>query len=582
MELVFTILSLIVVLAETTKIETSLGVLEGNRIGTFHSFKKIPFARAPIGKLRFQKPESPEKWEGILNAKEYGPACMSNSSETTSPQKWVDEDCLHVNIFTSDKCLESKDCAVVFYLHGGEILYDSAVMFNDSILIDTFASRDVVLVIPAFRLGIFSHFTVQNQSIAPNNLGLFDIVRGLEFVKSEIRNFGGDNQKVTIFGHSYGGHIVSTLQFSKRINTDLSLFQKTVSMSTVVYFRTLEENIENTKRFAGEANCLVPPDMKMKMTEDEQDNFMMECLQKVDGMELLRIQRKLEDEKFPLYEGLIIREPLIQEESIRELLESSKNVPTLLGCTSLELDVYMAYHDVVKTMGYENQKECDEKFRKDKELKRYDFENHADETLAILAQTKLKVDTLLSKNIPTYLYEYSYPKHAVHTEDLSYLFGVHSFEKDENEAHLANVYQEMFTNFVKTGEPGLGFEKTNKENSSYFNVFWNETTGEKPRMKNNFKAKIVKYWLGEMMEFDRNVTEAKRLKKASKVPTMRFYSEISSDEQIPYMFISIFLISLIFITGCLFGKYCYNGERDRNLYIRLDGNDHDWHSVKNF
>ena len=81
---------------------------------------------------------------------------MSNSSSTTSPQKWVDEDCLHVNIFTSQKCLVSnfsrvsqnknifqmsKNCPVVFYIHGGEMYYDSAVMFNDTILFDTFAKR---------------------------------------------------------------------------------------------------------------------------------------------------------------------------------------------------------------------------------------------------------------------------------------------------------------------------------------------------------------------------------------------------------------------------------------------------------
>ena len=96
---------------------------------------------------------------------------------------------------------------------------------------------DIVLVIPAFRLGIFSHFSVYDQSIAPNNLGMFgkfseiyhrkknkkisDILHALEFTKSEIHNFGGDIKQTTVFGHSYGGHIVSMLQFSTKINMDL-------------------------------------------------------------------------------------------------------------------------------------------------------------------------------------------------------------------------------------------------------------------------------------------------------------------------------------------------------------------------
>ncbi|KAF1757345.1 hypothetical protein GCK72_013800 [Caenorhabditis remanei] len=489
-KLLFILLNLLFVF-ECSIIKTSFGRIEGNEVGNFRSFKKIPFAKSPLGKLRFQKPETPDKWDDVLNAKEYGPACMSNSSSTTSPQKWVDEDCLHVNIFTSQKCLMSKNCPVVFYIHGGEMYYDSAVMFNDTILFDTFAKRDIVLVIPAFRLGIFSHFSVYDQSIAPNNLGMFDILHALEFTKSEIHNFGGDIKQTTVFGHSYGGHIVSMLQFSTKINMDLSLFQRAVSMSTAFYFNTLEAEIEKTNRFAEHSNCSVPSALAKKLSRNQQDTYIMECLQKIDGMELLRIQRSLEDAGFPLYDGLIVREPLIQEVPIAQLFDNPKNIPSLTGCTFAELDVYMAYHDVVGTLGFENYEECDEKFRTEKKDKDFELKNRADETMAILVQTKRRVGKLLDKNITTYLYEYSYPKHATHTDDLSYLMGVHLFEKDENEVKLAQFYQEIFTNFVKYGEPGEGFERTNAENSSYFNINWNETSGERPEMKNEYESEVT-------------------------------------------------------------------------------------------
>ncbi|PIO69376.1 hypothetical protein TELCIR_08794 [Teladorsagia circumcincta] len=71
---------------------------------------------------------------------EYGPACMSNSSITTSPQKWVDEDCLHVNIFAGAECMV-KACPVAFYIHGGGFNYDSAVMFKDDALINNFGGN---------------------------------------------------------------------------------------------------------------------------------------------------------------------------------------------------------------------------------------------------------------------------------------------------------------------------------------------------------------------------------------------------------------------------------------------------------
>ncbi|PIC33838.1 hypothetical protein B9Z55_013679 [Caenorhabditis nigoni] len=579
-KLLLTLLSFII-FADGAIVKTSFGSVEGTDVGNFRSFRKVPFAKPPIGKLRFQKPEKPDKWKGILNAKEYGPACMSNSSTTSSPQKWVDEDCLHANIFTSDNCLKSKDCAVIVYIHGGEMLYDSAVMFNDTVIFDAFASRDVVLVIPAFRLGIFSHFVVKDQSVAPNNLGLFDVVHGLEFVKSEIGHFGGDNKNITLLGHSYGAHVVSTLQFSTKVNMDMSLFQKTVSMSTVLYFDTLELQIEKTKRFVEHANCSVPLGLAKKLSEKQQDIYAMKCLQMKDALELLRIQRNLEDAGYPVYDGHIIREPLIQEVSLAKLFETPQSMQTMVGCTSLELDKFMAYHDISKAMGYENYEECDKKYRRDKKEKNFDFEGHADETLAIIAQTQLKTNKLLENKVPTYLYEYSYPKHASHTDDLSYLFGVHSFEQDENEAHLSEVYRNMFVNFAKYGEPGNGFVETNLENSSYFDVFWNETSGARPTMKDEFERNMNNYFLGEMVEYDRNVTAFKK-SKGVKVPTARFFNEISDHDQLPYMYISLLLISLIFLTGCIVGKICCTGPNERHLYIKLDGNDHDWTTVKNF
>ncbi|KAK6038208.1 hypothetical protein COOONC_24287 [Cooperia oncophora] len=98
--------------ANDVVVEISTGTLAGYQsISTsgklVNIFKRIPYAAPPVGELRFQKPQPPLKWKGVWDATEYGPACMSNSSTTKSPQKWVDEDCLHVNIFASTDCLVS-------------------------------------------------------------------------------------------------------------------------------------------------------------------------------------------------------------------------------------------------------------------------------------------------------------------------------------------------------------------------------------------------------------------------------------------------------------------------------------------
>ncbi|CAL2040232.1 unnamed protein product [Caenorhabditis brenneri] len=490
--------------ASSTRIETSLGPIEGQQIGNFHVFKKIPFARPPIGKLRFQKPEPHAPWKDVLNAKEYGPACMSNSSTTKTIQKWVDEDCLHINIFTSENCLKSKNCAVVNYVHGGALHYDSAVMFNDTVLFNNFVSKDIVFVLPAFRLGIFSHFVVEDQSIAPNNLALFDILFAFEFVKSNIRKFGGDSNKVTLLGHSYGGTVAEMLSFSTEVNTDLSLFQQYIAMSSSNNFDSLEFQMEKTLRFAEHANCL-PKKSKHILTNRQKELYMRDCLQGKDAMELLRlhfelsllseqicfrIQRKLEEENFPTYGELVLRGPLFQEVPERNFMDTPKKVSALTGCTKYEVLSFHNFDDIGKSLLFDNPEEVDEKYKNDKKNGLLGFPNVKDETQEMFVQTKTRVDKLRKHGIPAYLYEYSYPKHAEHTDDLFYIMGVHPFEQDENEKNLGDVYRNMFVNFIKTGKPGNGFEMTDLSNSSYYEVYWNETTGARPQMKNDFEKEV--------------------------------------------------------------------------------------------
>ncbi|CAL2040133.1 unnamed protein product [Caenorhabditis brenneri] len=560
-------------------ISISYGKLDGDQRGDFHLFKRIPYAKPPTGKLRFQKPEVPESWEGVRNAKEYGPACLSNSTVTSSPQKWVDEDCLHINIFTSDKCLKSKDCAVVTYFHGGGLHYDSAVMFNDTYLLGTFVNRDVILVIPAFRLGIFSHFVVRDQSIAPNNLAIYDILHALEFVKSEIHNFGGHNKKVTIMGHSYGGSLTSMLTFSNKVNNDLSLFQRTITMSSGHDFETFEYQMQKTRWFAEHAKCM-PPSSK-KLSSNQRDLYMMKCLQDKDSLELLRYQREMEELGYPTFAFAVQREPLFQEVPYPEFMNTPKSIPMLTGCTRYEMDHAPADKPIGEAYPYGNPNEVYLKYRSDLSSGKINFSNHSDETQAIMVQVKIRIEKLINHGIPGYLYEYTYPKHAKHTDDLFYLMGVHRFDKDENEVKLGKVYVKIFTNFAKYGEPREGFEMSNVEKTSYYEVFWNETTGEKPQMKNGFEEKIINYWLKDMVEYDKNLTASR--KKEPLKPAMRFYKETSKYHQLPYMFVSMALVSSIFLAGCLFGRCCCNDSKNRNLYIRIDGADiPSSHVVKNF
>lgn len=562
----FSVLLLYSPLVQSVIVSTSLGKLEGTQVGEYRIFKKIPFAKPPLGKLRFQKPVPPAPWEDILNAKEYGPACMSNSSVTKTIQKVLGEDCLHINIFTSEKCLKSKDCSVVDYIHGGALHYDSAVMFNDTVILDHFVSKDIVFVIPAFRLGIFSHFVVEDQSVAPNNLGIYDILLAMEFVKTEIRNFGGDSNRITLLGHSYGGTLAAMLSFSTEVNKDLRLFQQYISMSAPSNFEPLEFQMEKTIRFAKEANCI--PKTSKLLKNKQKELYMRDCLLKIDALELLRIQRKLEDAGFPTYGGSVLRGPIFQEVPERRFMDTPKNVSALTGCTKYEVLSFESYDDIGLSFGYHNSKEVNAKYQKDKKNRSLGFSSKIrDETQEMFVQTKIRVDKLLEKGIPAYQYEYSYPKHSNHSDDLFYIMGVHPFEMDENEKKIGETYRTMFTNFIKTGKPGIGVEMSDLKTSSFFDVYWNATSGESPKMRTNFEQEILDYWTKDMVQFDHNVS---KMKRKSLSPVVRSFDGPMVPSVFPFSYLLMFLAP--FLAGFLLAKCC-SRER-RNLYIQIDGYDY--------
>ena len=117
--LIFTILNFFAY-TKCEIIEIEDGKLEGTILKTrkgsdVYAFIKIPFAEPPIGKLRFQPPIANKKWEGILNAKQFGPACMQDNGGS---DEGLSEDCLQLNVFTKE--LNSVDLKpTIVYIHGG-------------------------------------------------------------------------------------------------------------------------------------------------------------------------------------------------------------------------------------------------------------------------------------------------------------------------------------------------------------------------------------------------------------------------------------------------------------------------------
>lgn len=190
---------------------TSSGPIRGVLQDGVRSFKGIPYAAAPVGDLRWRAPRPVEKWKEPLNAEDYGPVCPQQRP-TRLPE---DEDCLTLNVWAPEIVDPEKPLPVMVWVHGGAHVNGSGRTDGT-----TFARDGVVLVAINYRLGRFGVFGHPELSAAvtsnepTSNFGLLDQIAALQWVQKEIRGFGGDPGRVTIFGVSAGGSYVNLLMAS--------------------------------------------------------------------------------------------------------------------------------------------------------------------------------------------------------------------------------------------------------------------------------------------------------------------------------------------------------------------------------
>ncbi|CAH1115540.1 unnamed protein product [Psylliodes chrysocephalus] len=165
---------------------------------TLYSFQGVPFAEPPVNELRFQAPIPKEPWDGIINGTEERSYCLQMTTDNVDG----DEDCLFINIFSpKDPKLNSK-LPVMVYMYGGGFIEGASSDVN--IGPDHLMDYDVVYVTLNYRVGPFGFFSTGDDAI-PGNAGLKDQVLAMKFVNKYIQYFGGDPDKVTIFGQSAGG-----------------------------------------------------------------------------------------------------------------------------------------------------------------------------------------------------------------------------------------------------------------------------------------------------------------------------------------------------------------------------------------
>ncbi|XP_063925259.1 carboxylic ester hydrolase-like [Zophobas morio] len=187
-------------------IELPTGKIQGRQLTTYvnktyYTFRKIPYAAPPVGSLRFKAPQPAQKWDGILNTTSIDVSCHQIQINQASDS----EDCLFLNVHTPE--LPENDPNVSFpvmlYIHGGGFMQGSSIFVPP----DLFVNQGVILVSINYRLAAFGFLSTEDEVI-PGNNGLKDQRLAIQWTHQNIHLFGGNPEKITIFGGSAGSSSV--------------------------------------------------------------------------------------------------------------------------------------------------------------------------------------------------------------------------------------------------------------------------------------------------------------------------------------------------------------------------------------
>ncbi|PNF33591.1 hypothetical protein B7P43_G14683, partial [Cryptotermes secundus] len=233
--LLTTIITIIAVLADDLVV-LKQGCLIGHRLTSrkgreIFAFQGVPYAKPPVGELRFKPPQPAEPWTGVLDATKEAPMCVQRGLFPSDIEVRGQEDCLYLNVYTpriSKSGSEAAPLDVMVWVHGGGWFTGSGNtdMYGPQYLLD----KDIILVTMNYRLGLIGFLSTEDAE-CPGNNGMKDQVAALRWVRDNIVEFGGNPNRVTIFGESAGG---SSTHLHMLSPASKGLFHRAISQSGIV------------------------------------------------------------------------------------------------------------------------------------------------------------------------------------------------------------------------------------------------------------------------------------------------------------------------------------------------------------
>ncbi|KAM4545766.1 neuroligin-2b isoform 1-T3 [Odontesthes bonariensis] len=545
--------------------------LNNEILGPVEQYLGVPYATAPIGERRFQPPEAPGSWQEIRNATQFAPVCPQNVHgvlpEIMLPVWFTDnldaaatyvqnqsEDCLYLNIYvpTEDGPLTKKHDEstmnrprdedirdrrkkpVMLFIHGGSYMEGSGNMFDGSVLA---AYGNVIVVTMNYRLGVLGFLSTGDQS-AKGNYGLLDQIQALRWLNENIGHFGGDPERITIFGSGAGAACVNLLILSHHSE---GLFQRAIAQSgsAISSWSVNYRPLMYTKILAKKVGCTLGD-----MAE------LVDCLRRKSFREL--VDQDIQPARYHIAFGPVVDGDVVPDDP-EILMQQGEflNYDILLGVNqgeglkfvddsegedgiSASSFDYTISNFVDNLYGYPDGKDILRetiKFMYTDWADRDNSDMRRKTLLALFTDHQWVAPAVATAKLhaefqsPVYFYTFHHHcqtearpdwADAAHGDEIPYVFGIPmvgatdlfpcNFSK--NDVMLSAVVMTYWTNFAKTGDPNLPVPQDttfiHTKPNRFEEVIWTKFMskdkqylhiGLKPRVRDNYRANKVAFWL---------------------------------------------------------------------------------------
>ena len=446
-------------------VDAPAGKLEGQLNGKLRVFKGIPFAEPPVGQARWKPPSPMPRWAGVREATEFGPACYQPTVKIQTVYSRgplpMSEDCLTLNIWTP---ADARNAPVFFWIYGGALTSGASreEMYNGARL----AARGIVVVSINYRLGVFGwlahpELSAESPKGISGNYGLLDQIEALQWVRQNIRAFGGDPENVTIAGESAGALSVMYLMAAPPAR---GLFAKAIAESA--YMISTPELKQ--RRFGSEA--AEASGTRLATALHRRD---LAALRAMDAQTLADAAPAAGYAPWGTVDGQILSRQLV--DTFDE--GGQAPVPLLAGFNSGEIRSLLALAPRPPASAAEYERAIRERYLDlaDAFLKLYPGTNVRESVLATTRDAlygwtaERLVRNQAALRMPSYLYyfDHGYPAedsaglHAFHASELPFVFG--TFESTPanwpkipatpRETSLSDAMIGYWTGFARTGKP---------------------------------------------------------------------------------------------------------------------------------